>query len=202
MQHWIKSRKKDWAWERESEKRRERPFKKKEENRLPLLPLSVEKVTFNLKVETFISICRDRSSSRLADAGALCVLGCVCERVCVCACAAWGSSVLGLHDRQTGIRLELGCVHVCFWIYACLCAYSPATGAVIIGVREFPEAGYNSWQATSYSRRSDSTGAIPHKTARNHFRQSVFVLHLDLMSAAAAWRSWVSLIWSSLVLCS
>lgn len=58
-------------------------LRKKEENRLPLLPLSAEKVTFNLKVETFISICRDRSSSRLADAGALCVLGCVCERVCV-----------------------------------------------------------------------------------------------------------------------
>lgn len=115
-------------------------LRKKEENRLPLLPLSAEKVTFKLKVETFISICRDCSFSRLADAGALCVF----VFVCVCACAAWGSSVLGLHDRQTGIRLELGCTHVCFWMYACLCAYSPATGAVIIRVRVVPEAASNS----------------------------------------------------------
>lgn len=64
------------------ERERERQFKKKEENRLPLLPLSVKKVTFNLKVETFISICRDRSSLRLADAGALVVR----MRVCVCVC--------------------------------------------------------------------------------------------------------------------
>ncbi len=121
MQHKVK--KKDWAWEREKVRKGESDsLRKKEENRLPLLPLSEEKVTFNLKVETFISICRDHSSSRLADAGALCacVCVCVCVRVCVRACvraataAAWGSSVLGLHDRQTG-RHQIGT-----WMRACL----------------------------------------------------------------------------------
>lgn len=88
---------------------------------MPLLPLSVEKVTFNLKVETFICICRDRSSSRLADAGAcMCVYVGVCVCVDACVHAAWGSSVLGPNDRQTGIRLKVGYVHVCFWMYVCV----------------------------------------------------------------------------------
>lgn len=78
------------------ERGRETTEEKRKENRLLLLPLSVEKVTFNLQVETFISICRDRSSLRLADAKVVCVRNGMFARVC----AACSSSVLGPHDRQ------------------------------------------------------------------------------------------------------